>query len=41
LNAGIYWPPADLEAFFVSGTHTKKDLEHLADALKNFFKNGK
>lgn len=39
LNAGIYWPPADLEAFFVSGMHTKKDLEHLANALKNFFKN--
>ena len=41
LNAGIYWPPADLEAFFVSGAHTKKDLEHLANALKNFFKNEK
>lgn len=41
LNAGIYWPAADLEAFFVSGMHAKKDLEHLANALKNFFKNDK
>ncbi len=41
LNAGIYWPPADLEAFFVSGMHTKKDLEQLANALKKFFKNDK
>lgn len=37
LEKGIYWPPADLEAFFVSGAHTKKDLDHLAEALKTFF----
>lgn len=37
LKSGIYWPPADLEAFFVSGLHTKKDLDYLADALKIFF----
>ncbi len=37
LSAGIYWPPADLEAFFVSGMHTAKDLKTLAQALKNFF----
>ena len=41
LNAGIYWPPADLEAFFVSSMHAKKDLEQLANALKKFFKNDK
>ena len=41
LNAGIYWPPADMEAFFISGTHAKKDLEQLANALKKFFKNDK
>jgi len=39
LNTGIYWPPADLEAFFISCMHTKKDLNYLADQLKNFFKN--
>lgn len=38
LGAGIYWPPADLEAFFISGMHAKKDLEQLAAELKNFFK---
>jgi len=39
LEAGIYWPPADLEAFFVSCMHTKKDLNYCADTLKNFFSN--
>jgi glutamate-1-semialdehyde 2,1-aminomutase len=38
LKAGIYWPPADLEAFFVSCRHTQKDLNNLEDALKSFFK---
>ena len=38
LNAGIYWPPADLEAFFVSSMHTRKDLEQLSSELKKFFK---
>jgi len=37
LANGIYWPPADLESFFVSSKHTKKDLDHLAQTLKNFF----
>ena len=37
LEAGIYWPPADLEAFFVSNMHTKQDLAHLAKTLKEFF----
>ena len=40
LNHGIYFPPADLEAFFISGMHTKKDLEILLNTLKNFFKKG-
>jgi len=39
LNRGIYWPPADLEAFFVSCMHTKKDLKYLAEEIKNFFGN--
>ncbi|MCR4336415.1 MAG: glutamate-1-semialdehyde 2,1-aminomutase [Candidatus Omnitrophica bacterium] len=37
LQRGIYWPPADLEAFFLSGMHTKKELKALEEALKNFF----
>ncbi|MCK5579970.1 MAG: glutamate-1-semialdehyde 2,1-aminomutase [Candidatus Omnitrophica bacterium] len=38
LKRGIYWPPADLESFFVSGMHSKKDLAGLMEALKEFFK---
>lgn len=37
LEAGIYFPPDDMEAFFISGMHTKRDLDHLAARLKNFF----
>jgi len=37
LENGIYWPPADLESFFVSGVHAKKDLDYLAGCLKAFF----
>ena len=39
LKAGVYWPPADLEAFFVSGMHTKKDLAALSAEIQKFFKN--
>jgi len=39
LNTGIYWPPADLESFFVSCMHTTKDLNFLLDQLKKFFEN--
>lgn len=38
LNAGIYWPPADLEAFFVSSAHSAQDLKTLLNVLQNFFK---
>ncbi|MCA9406004.1 MAG: glutamate-1-semialdehyde 2,1-aminomutase, partial [Candidatus Omnitrophica bacterium] len=37
LDEGIYWPPADLEAYFVSTAHTTKDLNELQEALKEFF----
>lgn len=37
IKRGIYWPPADLEAFFISGMHTKKDLNFLSAAVKEFF----
>ncbi len=33
LRQGIYWPPADLESFFVSAQHTAKDLNHLFDQI--------
>ncbi len=37
LRSGIYWPPADLEAFFISAVHTQHDLERLQNILKDFF----
>ena len=37
LEHGIYLPPADLEAFFVSGVHSTLNLTDLADHLKTFF----
>jgi len=37
LADGIYWPPADLESFFVSTKHSSKDLTHLSGQITNFF----
>ena len=37
LQNGIYWPPADLEAFFISSKHTQKDLDFLKNKLIEFF----
>jgi len=37
LNEGIYWPPADLEAFFISSAHTQNDLAKLTKSLQQFF----
>lgn len=38
VDRGIYIPPADLEAFFISGMHTKSDLADLSAAIQSFFK---
>lgn len=38
LEHQIYWPPADLESFFVSGAHIDKDLDVLASCVTDFFK---
>ena len=38
LSNGIYWPPADLEAFFISAAHSQKDLQKLTALLMKFFK---
>ncbi len=38
LNNGVYWPPADLEAFFVSSAHRTNDFVKLEKILKGFFK---
>jgi glutamate-1-semialdehyde 2,1-aminomutase len=40
LQQWIYFPPADLETFFISGMHTRKDLTQLSEHLKTFFKKG-
>ncbi len=37
LKSGIYWPPADLEAFFISACHSAKDLNDLSGQIKKFF----
>lgn len=37
LSQKIYLPPADLEAFFISGMHTKSDLNKLVEDIKTFF----
>lgn len=37
IESGIYWPPADLETFFISGVHTQKDLSKLQKAVVDFF----
>jgi glutamate-1-semialdehyde 2,1-aminomutase len=37
LKNKIYFPPADLEAFFISGIHTKSELKELSESIKTFF----
>lgn len=37
LNRGIYLPPAQFEAFFVSTSHTKEDLDKTINAAKESF----
>ena len=37
LKQGIYFPPADLEAFFISSVHASKDLRDLTSAICSFF----
>lgn len=39
LNQGIYLPPAQFEAMFVSTAHTQEDLEKTVEAFKNSMKN--
>ena len=41
LRNKIYFPPADLESFFISDAHTKKNLDQLLKVLKHFFHKGK
>ena len=41
LSRGIYFPPADLESFFISGMHSQKELNQLMETVKSFFTAGK
>ncbi len=36
LQQGVYWPPANLETFFISTRHTPKDLNHLSLQIQKF-----
>ena len=38
LENGIYWPPAELETLFVSGMHSKKDMNNLYESIVSFFR---
>ena len=37
LKGGIYWPPADLESFFISTAHKPAQLNYLAGQIAKFF----
>ncbi|MFH1504977.1 MAG: glutamate-1-semialdehyde 2,1-aminomutase [Candidatus Omnitrophota bacterium] len=37
LDKGIYWPPAELETFFISGAHSQKDLNFLSEVIQGYF----
>ena len=39
LYRNIYFPPAELETFFISGAHSHNDMVHLTKAITDFFKN--
>ncbi len=38
LGSDIYFPPADLEAFFISDAHSAADLKKLQTTVEHFFK---
>jgi glutamate-1-semialdehyde 2,1-aminomutase len=38
LEAGIYWPPSQFEAAFMSAAHTPDDVNATIDAARAFFK---
>ncbi len=38
VEKGIYWPPSQFEAAFISMVHTKNDIDNTIDAFKDAFK---
>jgi glutamate-1-semialdehyde 2,1-aminomutase len=37
LDRGIYWPPAQFEAAFISAAHTREDIEHTVSVMRECF----
>jgi glutamate-1-semialdehyde 2,1-aminomutase len=37
LERGIYWPPAQFEAAFISAAHSREDIEHTVSVMKECF----
>jgi glutamate-1-semialdehyde 2,1-aminomutase len=37
LERGIYWPPAQYEAAFISAAHSQEDIEHTVSVMKECF----
>jgi glutamate-1-semialdehyde 2,1-aminomutase len=37
LDRGIYWPPAQFEAAFISAAHTQDDIEHTVSIMRECF----
>jgi glutamate-1-semialdehyde 2,1-aminomutase len=37
LDRGIYWPPAQFEAAFLSAAHTQEDIEHTVSVMRECF----
>jgi glutamate-1-semialdehyde 2,1-aminomutase len=37
LDRGIYWPPAQYEAAFISAAHTQEDIEHTVSVMRECF----
>ena len=37
LDRGIYWPPAQYEAAFISAAHSREDIEHTVSVMRECF----
>jgi glutamate-1-semialdehyde 2,1-aminomutase len=37
LSLGVYWPPAQFEAAFISAAHSDQDVDATLEAMKRAF----